>query len=211
MIAGRILFRLYSFDRRFLRERVLKIAKQMEGGECFSRTLRRIFKSYHGVEIGAYTMGGCFRPGAFDSNTRIGRYSSIARVVRSFNRDHPSSHKSTHALFFNPNLGITDRDTLERSSLEIGSDVWIGHNAIIPPHVRHIGDGAVIGAGAVLNKDVPPFAVVVGNPSRVVRYRFSRDIIDKLLAEKWWAKDLEELRAVWNEFQHPYAQEELDA
>jgi len=59
--------------------------------------------------------------------------------------------------------------------------------------VSTIGDGAVIGAGAVVFKDVPPYAVVVGNPGRVVRYRFSADMIAQLLEEKWWERDIEDL------------------
>lgn len=67
----------------------------------------------------------------------------------------------------------------------IGNDVWIGAHATIVNGVR-IGTGAVIGAGAVITKDVPPYAIVVGNPARVVKYRFSENIIHKLLAIKWW-------------------------
>ena len=61
--------------------------------------------------------------------------------------------------------------------------------------VSSIGHGAVIGAGSVVHKDVPPYAVVVGHPVRIVRYRFSNDIIEELLAEQWWEKSFEELKA----------------
>ena len=65
-------------------------------------------------------------------------------------------------------------------------------------------DGAVIGAGAIVNKNVPPYAVVVGNPARVVRYRFSQAVIDELLASKWWEKDIDELKPHLKEFQQHY-------
>jgi acetyltransferase-like isoleucine patch superfamily enzyme len=127
-------------------------------------------------------------------HTTIGRYCSIATTVRVENRNHPLTRKSTHAFFFNPELGYCPEDTVAYVPLEIGNDVWMGHYAVVLPHVRRIGDGAVIAAGAVVNKDVPPFAVVVGNPARIVRYRFSPGTIAELLNEKWWEKSLEELR-----------------
>ena len=67
----------------------------------------------------------------------------------------------------------------------IGNDVWIGAHTTIVNGVR-IGTGAVIGAGAVVTKDIPPYAIVVGNPAHVIKYRFSEDVIHKLLAIKWW-------------------------
>lgn len=67
----------------------------------------------------------------------------------------------------------------------IGSDVWIGRNAVILGNVT-IGDGAIIGAFSVIAKDVPPYAVVVGNPQVIKRYRFTEEQIEKLLKIKWW-------------------------
>ena len=67
----------------------------------------------------------------------------------------------------------------------IGSDVWIGSNSVILAGVT-VGHGAVIGAGAVVTKDVPPYAIVVGNPARVRRYRFEPDLIAELLETRWW-------------------------
>ena len=90
-------------------------------------------------------------------------------------------------------MGYVKDDTVDYIPLSIGADVWIGHNAIIMPSVRRIEAGAVIAAGAVISKDVPPYAVVVGNPGRVVRFRFSKETIDTLLNSKWWNKPLDEL------------------
>ena len=72
-----------------------------------------------------------------------------------------------------------------RGDTVIGSDVWIGTEAVILPGVR-IGDGAIIGARAVVAADVPPYAVVVGNPARVVRQRFAADVVAELLSLAWW-------------------------
>jgi len=110
-----------------------------------------------------------------------------------------------HGFFFNPKLGFVS-EGLTRSPLTIGNDVWLGHNSIIMPNVTSVGDGAVVAAGAVVNKDVPPYAVVVGNPGRVVRYRFDPATIERLLAERWWDKDIEDLRPDIDEYSRPYGQ-----
>ena len=188
------LFRLYNVVgnrtfRKFIRDQICRI----EGGEMYSPTLRRIFREFHRVDVGLYTHGGCFVPHMIDRHTTIGRYCSIAQNVRTMNRDHPMDFKSMHAFFFNPKLGYCKDDRIDFSALSIGNDVWIGTSALILPHARSIGDGAVIAAGAVVNKDVPPYSVVVGNPARVVRFRFPKEVIDELLASRWWEKPIEEL------------------
>jgi virginiamycin A acetyltransferase len=197
-----ILFELYKIRSTALRRLVIRLACRFERGEFYSRTLRRIFREYHDVNIGMYSQGGCFVPGAMDRHTTIGRYCSIAQGVRTMNRNHPMDYKSTHAFFFNPRLGYCGEDRIEYTPLSIGNDVWIGANALVLPHAKSIGDGAVIAAGAVVNKDVPPYAVVVGNPARVVRFRFPKEVIDQLLASRWWEKSLEDLNA--NEFTMPF-------
>lgn len=183
---------LYSRGRRTTRAAAIRLAVQAEGGEFRSATLREIFRRFHGVDVGMYSHGGCFVPHQFGRGTTIGRYCSIARTAFAATLNHPMDRKSMHGYFFNPHLGYADEER-EYSPLTIGNDVWLGHNSIIQPGVSFIGDGAVIGAGAVVSKDVPPYAVVVGNPGRVVRLRFASETIAALLAEKWWDKDIEEL------------------
>lgn len=200
-MANHLLVRLYGIRR--LRGVVLKLARRLEGGEFRSTTLREIYATYWGVEIGLYTHGGCFDEWMVDPHTKIGRYSSIAQGVRIVNHNHPLGFKGTSGLFFNPSLQLCDRWLVGFTPIEIGNDVWIGANAVVMPEVRRIGDGAVIGAGAVVTRDVPPYAVVLGNPGRVVKYRFSEDVIAKLLVEKWWERDLDELGAVIEQFQVP--------
>lgn len=73
----------------------------------------------------------------------------------------------------------------EKSKTIIGNDVWIGNGAIVINGVS-VGDGAIIGAGAVVTKDVPPYSVVVGVPAKVIKKRFSDNVIAKLLQIKWW-------------------------
>ena len=74
----------------------------------------------------------------------------------------------------------------------IGNDVWIGQNATILPGV-HIGDGAIIGANSVVGSNVEPYSIVVGNPAKVTRYRFDKDLTELLLKFKWWDKPVEEI------------------
>lgn len=204
--VNQFLVRRYGKARRPVREYIVGYVKRHEGGEFYSPTLREIFRQHWGVDIGLYTHGGCFVPYAFGRNTTIGRYSSIAAGAFAATDNHPMEFKSMHGFFFNPKLGMVEREW-EFSPLSIGNDVWLGHNAIIMPGVSTIGDGAVVAAGAVVNKDVPPYAVVVGNPARVVRYRFDPDTIAGLLAEKWWEKDIDQLRPHLDEYTRPYRPE----
>ena len=74
----------------------------------------------------------------------------------------------------------------------VGNDVWIGQNVTVMPGV-HIGDGAIIGANSVVASDIPPYAVAVGNPCKVVRKRFDGELIDLLLQFRWWDKNIEEI------------------
>lgn len=82
---------------------------------------------------------------------------------------------------------------LERPPLEIGHDVWIGANAIILPGVSRIGNGAVIGAGSVVTKDVGPYEIVAGNPARAIRMRFDERQIAALESSRRWELDRHEL------------------
>ncbi|MBC8154297.1 MAG: CatB-related O-acetyltransferase [Bacteroidetes bacterium] len=74
----------------------------------------------------------------------------------------------------------------------VGNDVWLGYQATIMPGVT-IGDGAIIGARSVVTKAVPPYAIVGGNPARVIRYRFSDEIIGHLLQLRWWDWPVEKI------------------
>jgi virginiamycin A acetyltransferase len=195
----------YSASGSLVRRLIVKYILETEGGEFYSPTLREIFRLHYGVDIGMYTHGGCFRPHAFDRETTIGRYTSIAITAFAATLNHPMDHKSMHGFFFNPALGFV-KGRLPRSPLTIGNDVWLGHNSIIMPSVGTIGDGAVVAAGAVVNKEVPPYAVVVGNPARIVRYRFDPATIERLLAEKWWEKSIEEIRPDAGEYSRAYGE-----
>jgi chloramphenicol O-acetyltransferase type B len=81
-----------------------------------------------------------------------------------------------------------------KGDVVIGNDVWIGQNVTIMSGVT-VGDGAVLGAGSIVTRDVEPYAVVAGNPAKVVKMRFPRDVVRGLLALKWWEWDDQKINA----------------
>ena len=124
----------------------------------------------------------------FNPEIEIGNFTSIAPPLY--------VHGATqHPCVFTPDLVSTfpfgDKwqvnypKTASKGKIIIGSDVWIGESVTILSGVK-IGDGAIIGARSVIANDVLPYAVMVGNPARIIRFRFIPGIIDKLLKIKWW-------------------------
>ncbi|MEN6433531.1 MAG: CatB-related O-acetyltransferase [Smithella sp.] len=165
-----------------------------------SKTLRAIFHDYH-LDIGMYSYGGCFDVSNIPPGTVIGRYCSFSRHVYILSGNHPLSNKSMHPFFYNPHFGYVADLSITRTKLVIENDVWIGQNAIILPSVNKIENGAAIAAGAVVTKNVPPFAVVAGNPAKIIKYRFPQEVIDDLLRTAWWNKDIDEIRNNRSEFE----------
>lgn len=121
----------------------------------------------------------------------LGSYCSIADNVVIGPGDHDYRNISTRSVVLDTNA----RNHFTDKPVAIGSDVWIGVNAVILRGVK-IGNGAVIASGAVVNKDVPDFAIVGGVPARFIKYRFSESMIQKILDSKWWTKDLESARQI---------------
>ncbi|PTM40234.1 CatB-related O-acetyltransferase [Bosea sp. 124] len=118
----------------------------------------------------------------------IGKFVAIAQgsqfVMNGAN--HPMGGFSTYPFQMFGIEGAPDiAGHAHRGDTVIGNDVWIGREAVIMPGVA-IGDGAVIGTRAQVVKDVPPYAVVVGNPGRVVKLRFPPEVVEALLAIRWW-------------------------
>jgi virginiamycin A acetyltransferase len=207
-ILGGLLFWLYRIPRGSLRRLISDILLRFEG-KYLSITIRRILSTYHKVEIGMYSNVIAATRDAYPPGTKIGRYCAINRTIRVFGASHPMNTRSTHAIFYNPAVGYVKQDFLKRTAPVIGNDVFIGYNAIILNNVKSIGDGAYIAAGAIVTKDVPPYALVAGNPARIIRYRFSQEIIDELLQERWWEKSLDELMLDLKKFQIPLEGEEI--
>ncbi len=187
---------LYSRSPSELRPWLRRCVMRWERGPVYSRSIREILIRYHRVEVGMYTIGPCETdPDQFAPGTVIGRYCSIYYTVRILEADGPaeSGVEGGPAWDLGRRMALGMRPT--KTGLVVGHDVYIGHNAVILPSVRRIGHGAVIGAGSVVHEEVPPYAVVTGNPARVVRYRFRPEVIQRLLQEQWWVKSIDELVA----------------
>jgi acetyltransferase-like isoleucine patch superfamily enzyme len=121
-----------------------------------------------------------------DAQLKIGAFGSIANGVIIFlGGNHHPEWVSTFPFGAMWREHDHPDQPATRGDVVIGNDVWIGHSATIMSGVT-IGDGAVIGAGALVAKDVPPYMIAVGNPARNVRQRFAPEIVEKLLAIRWW-------------------------
>jgi len=191
--ANIFLLKLYNNIPNRFKGILRKYITRKEGGQMYSMTLRSIYKKEYNIDIGYGSYGGCFSFKNIPSGVVFGRYCSIAPEIKIYRANHPKEMFTMHPLLYNPVAGYVKEDMLERPSLKIGHDVWIGEWAIILPSVNVIGNGAVIGAGSIVTKDVLPYTVVAGNPAKVICKRFSDDIIQKLENSKWWEMDKEQL------------------
>ncbi len=157
--------------------------------------LRTYFRDRFRVDVGMYSYG-CFDQWRMPGPIRVGRWCSIANSVRSAPINHPFDSITTHPALFERKFGVVDEDIFYDDVLVIEDDVWIGHNAMILPGCKHIGRGAIIGAGSVVSRNVPAYAIVVGNPAKKLRDRFAPDLIAALEESRWWELDAADLRAL---------------
>ncbi len=148
--------------------------------------------------------------------TTFGKFCSIAAMTRINPGNHPmhratQSHVTYRASAYFP--GEQDEAQFfawrRAHPVVVGHDVWVGHGAIILPG-RTIGTGAVVGAGAVATRDVAPYAIVAGNPARVIRPRFPVDTADRLQRLAWWNWDHARLRAALPDFRRLSIERFLD-
>lgn len=142
-------------------------------------------------KLGAFTH---INPDGSIQNCTIGRYCSIARNVKIGNGSHPTNWLSVNACQYIKEFHEYDKLFNERIKIKnfqpykhtvIGNDVWIGANVYIKDGLK-IGDGAIIGANSVVTHDVEPYAIVAGCPAKIIRYRFTPEIIKELLELQWW-------------------------
>lgn len=151
------------------------------------------------------------------ANARIGKFANIASMVRIGATDHPLNRASLHHFMYRTSNYWEDAQDeaavfAARAArvTVIGHDTWLGHACIVKPGLS-IGDGAVIGAGAVVTQDVPPYAIVAGNPARLIRQRQPPPIVARLTALAWWDWDHARLRAALNDFRAMDAEAFLNA
>lgn len=172
----------------------LRLMRRWDGGEMRSPRLRRLMRVHQGVSIGDYSYGAILRRGVLPRGTVVGRWCSVGQELIVRRRDHPIERASQHPFFYNAKLGVVPRDTIpldEENPLVIGNDVWIGDRVTILSGCRSVGDGAVLAAGAVVTRDIPPFAIVGGVPARMLRARFPEPIAALVAQSRWWEFDLE--------------------
>lgn len=141
---------------------------------------------------------------AYISHTNIGKFCSIGPNLFCGYGLHPTNGISSSPAFYSTRkqtgftFSASDKFE-ERQLITVGNDVFIGMNVTILDGIT-IGDGAVIGAGAVVTKDIPPYAVAVGCPVKIIKYRFSDEIIDALVESRWWDQDDATLKEVEKHF-----------
>ena len=155
------------------------------------------------VNVGRYSN---INSDSYVARATIGSFCAIGSRVAINPLNHPIDWLSTHEFTYHETAYDWDEEyrsvkkmthpaSRTTPSVVLGNDIWIGHNAIILEGVK-IGDGAVIGAGALVPKDVPPYAIVMGVPAQVKRFRFDEKIVQRLLATKWWELGLSAIKDV---------------
>ena len=153
------------------------------------------YSELHSSVLGEYSYVSQY---SIVNKSKVGKFCSIANGCYIGLWEHNTA-VSTHSFYLFEHSGhfvdgyqAYDKDTIETL---VGHDVWVGANAVIMKGVK-ISDGAIVGASAVVTKDVPPYAIVVGNPARVVKYRFNEEDINWLLKLKWWDFSRERLHDI---------------
>ena len=151
------------------------------------------------------------------TNTDVGRFCSIGNNVVAGLATHTLTFASTSPIFTlhrnATRVAWLSEDVAENTDdiprTIICDDAWIGSNAMLMSGVT-VGVGAAVGAGAVVTRDVPPYAIVAGVPARIIKYRFSEAVCRKLLATRWWELPDDRLKAVVSAFQQPLTAENID-
>lgn len=194
-----ILTKLNKIKRRFFKPKQLDPIPE---GKVLALEAEKIMKG--NVTIGDWTyvsVGSKVYSWTPNDKVTIGKFCSIADDVKILPGGNHQLVDRVSTYPFKAKMleqGLLD-DIATKGNVTIGNDVWIGTNVVILSGVN-IGNGAIVGAGAVISKDVPDYAIVVGNPGKIVKFRFSNDTIDKLLNLKWWEWPDEKIKTALPDF-----------
>lgn len=129
----------------------------------------------------------------YDLPIEIGNFCSIARNVSFQTFNHNSNKVTTYFIGRNLFKEKWENETFSKGGITLENDIWVGAHSVILGGVK-ISNGAVVAANSVVNKDIPPYAVVAGVPAKIIDYRFPEQIIEKLLESKWWDWENEKLK-----------------
>ena len=171
-----------------------KIFKKIRSSAIKNSTIHRTSKvesgsSFINSEMGKHSFCG------YDcdiSNATIGSFCSIANGVVIGGGMHPINWVGTSPVFYEGRDSVKAKFSKHKrekiKNTTIGHDVWIGQNVIIKQGIN-IGTGSIIGMGSIVTKDIPPYSIYAGNPAKLIRERFDKKTIDKLLKIEWWNFD----------------------
>lgn len=183
---------------RWAEKLLVQVARRMARAVSVQRLEWSLLVRSGRVEVGRGTYGVPLVVTFAHDKTRliVGSYVSIAgSVVFLLGGNHPLDRATTYPLRIQMRLDGAGRDGYpwSKGDIRVGHDVWIGHGATVLSGVE-LGTGCVVAAGAVVTKSVPPYAVVGGNPARVLRMRFDPSTIEALLELQWWTWSDEQIR-----------------
>lgn len=190
------------FNRsRFFRKLMVWFYARKENGIYRSATIRKLYEKNRNITAGYGSYG--WTSDMIDGPANIGAYTSIGKNVRRICVNHLANYATTHPCVFNPVLGWVDKDPRKKTHIDIGNDVWIGDNVTILPSCTAIGNGAVVAAGAVVSKNIPPYEIWGGVPARCIKRRFPEDIARRLEETEWWNLSEDKLKAYKDYFAKP--------
>ena len=139
--------------------------------------------------------------------SQIGKFVNIASFVRLNPGQHPKEWACQHHMLYRKEMygfGSDDEEFFAKRRTKqviVGHDIWIGHGVTIMGGVS-IANGAIVGSGAIVTKDVPAYSVVVGNPAKIIKFRFDSKTIDKLEEIQWWNWDRQKIKNSLEEFKN---------
>lgn len=186
-------------------EVIHNVMKLHSGSKIINSTIKGPLYLNRFSQIGPHAEVGKYvgmNQSCFFARGVIGAYCSIGArtAINPFN--HPTSWLSTHEYQYQPqsfdwvpeysNFARLKRTQDMFAEACIGNDVWMGHNVVVLANVK-IGDGAIIAAGSIVTKDIPPYAIAAGNPATIKKFRFEEKIIERLLNVRWWDFELSEI------------------